>query len=69
MKQTLSDYTLEREESTPLRIFKSDKARFDELQRRLVIASGGYQFSQGQVMRWLLDLVEGTEAFLEQRKP
>lgn len=68
MKQ-LSDYTLKREESTPLRVFNSDKKRFDELKRRLVLASEGLRFSQGQVMNWLLDLAEETEAFLEQRRP
>lgn len=58
MPKSLHDYIQQRGPSLPLRIFKEDKPRFDELTRRLVLASGGYQFSQAQVVKFLLDMVE-----------
>lgn len=60
----IKDYTQQRGPSLPLRIFEEDKFRFDELTRRLVLASGGYQFSQAQVIKYLLDL----ELALEENK-
>lgn len=57
----LKDYIPQRGPSLPLRIFEEDKPRFDELKRRLVLASGGYQFSQAQVMKIMLDLADEAE--------
>jgi len=67
--KTLEQYAAHREQSLTVRCFKSDKPRFDELQRRLVIASGGYAFSQGQVLNYLLDMADGIEAFVTQIPP
>lgn len=58
-KRSLTDYSKQREKSIPLRIFKSSKLRFDALQKRLTMATGGTPLSQAQVMEYLLDLAEG----------
>lgn len=63
--KTILDYALRRESSLPVRIFQSDKSRFDELQKRLTVASGGLPFSQGQVINFLLDQVERLEKFID----
>ena len=57
----LQDYLTHREPSVPVRIFETDKERFDALQQRLTVAAHGQPFSQGQVLRYLLDLAEGME--------
>lgn len=62
--KTLRDYTLQRGPSLPLRIFKEDKARFDDLQKRIVVAMGGIPISQAQVVKLLLDTAENVESIL-----
>lgn len=64
----LKDYAMQRGPSLPLRVFAEDKPRFDDLQRRMTVASGGIPFSQAQVIRYLLDLAEGMERLIGQEK-
>lgn len=65
----LSDYPTLTGPTQPLRIFKSDKARFGLLQARLAVATDGQSWSQAQVLAWLLDMAEGLERFQKQEPP
>jgi hypothetical protein len=69
MTKKLIEYTAHREQSLPMRIFKSDKPRFEELQKRLTMANGGIPFSQAQVMQYLLDMANAIEKFVNQEPP
>lgn len=58
MIKQLAEYVRQRGNSVSLRIFKSSKPRFNNLQKRLTVNNNGTPFSQAQVMEYLLDIEE-----------
>lgn len=65
-EKKLADYAAHREPSDPIRVFKSDHPRFNELKRMLTVQAGGRPFSNSQVIRYLLDFHEAALRFVNQ---
>jgi hypothetical protein len=58
MQRPLEDYLNQTGNTKLLTIYEHDKARFDELQRRLVVLADGHPVTQAMVMALLLDTHE-----------
>lgn len=59
MIKQLTEYVTRRGASVSLRIYKTSKPRFNNLQQWLTMKNGGKPVSQAQVLDYLLD-VEGV---------